>query len=55
MTNLLNLIMTDFHIMLNGELFEVHSTVESAKDTVKQMKKSGDYDSTDKIEIRGVN
>lgn len=37
--------------MLNGELFEVHGDEKSAKDTVKAMKKSGDWDSTDKIEI----
>ena len=44
----------DFHIYLNGDLFEVHSSNESAKATVKAMKKSGDYDSTDRIEIRMV-
>lgn len=46
--------MLDFHIYLNGDLFEVHSSKESAQKTAKCMKRSGDYDSTDKIEIRAV-
>lgn len=55
MNNILNQFMSDFYIMLNGELFEIHSSVESAKKTVEAMKKSGDYDSTDKIVIVGIN
>jgi hypothetical protein len=43
--------MNDYHIMLNGQLFEVHSSLKSAKDTVRCMKKNGDFDSTDKIKI----
>jgi hypothetical protein len=53
--SIINKITNDFHIILNGELFEVHSTIESAKKTVRAMRKSGDYDSTDKIIIIEVN
>ena len=44
----------DFHIYLNGDLFEIHSTKESAKQTVKAMKKNGMIDSTDRVTIRAV-
>lgn len=38
-------------IYLNKELFETHNTLKSAQDTVKCMRASGDYDSTDNIHI----
>ena len=38
-------------IRLNNQHFETHSTLESAEETVRCMRASGDYDSTDTIEI----
>ena len=36
---------------LNGEIFEIFNEESEAKETAKIMKKSGDYDSTDKIKV----
>ncbi len=38
--------------ILNGEIFEIFNSEEEAKDTAKIMKKSGDYDTTDKIKVK---
>jgi hypothetical protein len=38
--------------ILNGETFEIFNTEIEAKETAKIMRKSGEYDSTDKIRVK---
>jgi hypothetical protein len=38
--------------ILNGEIFEIFATESEAKEVAKIMRKSGDYDSTDKIQVK---
>ncbi len=40
--------------VLNGQIFEIFNTEQEAKEVAKIMKKSGEYDSTDKIMIKRI-
>lgn len=40
--------------ILNGEIFEIFNTELEAKKVAKIMRKSGDWDSTDKIKVKKI-